>query len=314
MSTDPLTTDAQLPGAQVRPARQRRLRDIDFTRPTKFTPDQQRRLERAYKSFCRSASTRMSAELRSTISVELVDTVQLTWANALDALPPRAVSGVIEVAPIEGRMLLSAELTLILGLLEPVLGGQSDEQPAERWLTDVDRALARRIFQTLLDELSISFNDLAELQFRLLDLETERAPTQLAPLSEPTLAMTFDFKLGETASTMMLLIPHCAVEPVLRSAGDTQHDAELAAGAAVAVGAAMYDVVVELRAEVGSVDMSLQRVLALRPGDILRLDGTAEEGAVTLYADTVPLQRAKLGRNGRRRAVGVLGPVEDDDR
>jgi hypothetical protein len=35
---------------------------------------------------------------------------------------------------------------------------------------------------------------------------------------------------------------------------------------------------------------------------------------VTLYADAVPLQRAKLGRNGRRRAVGVLGRVEDDDR
>jgi len=314
MPIDTLTTDVPLPASQPRPTRQRRLRDIDFTRPTKFTPDQERRLERAYKSFCRSASTRMSAELRSTISIELVDTVQLTWANALDALPVRAVSGVVDVAPIEGRMLLSVELTLVLGLLEPVLGGQSDEQPAERWLTDVDRALARRIFQTLLDELSISFTDLAELQFRLLDLETERAPTQLAPLSEPTLAMTFDCKLGELASMMMLLIPHRAVEPVLRSAGGTQHDAELAADAAVAVGAAMSDVVVELRAEVGSVDMSLQRVLALRPGDILRLDGTAEEGAVTLYADTVPLQRAKLGRNGRRRAVGVMGPVEDDDR
>jgi flagellar motor switch protein FliM len=150
-------TDDQLPGARAPLTRHRRLRTIDFTRPTKFTPDQQRRLERAYTSFCRSASTRMSAELRTTISVELGDTVQLTWANALDALPLRAVSGVVDVAPIDGRMLLSAELTLLLGLLEPVLGGQAHEQPAERWLTDVDRALTRRIFQTLLDELSISF-------------------------------------------------------------------------------------------------------------------------------------------------------------
>jgi len=307
-------TDDQPPAARAPVTRHRRLRTIDFTRPTKFTPDQQRRLERAYTSFCRSASTRMSAELRTPISVELVETVQLTWANALDALPLRAVSGVLDVAPIDGRMLLSAELTLLLGLLEPVLGGQADEQPVERWLTDVDRALTRRIFHTLLDELSISFADLAELQFGLLELETERAPTQLAPLSEPTLAVTFEFKIGEAASKMMLLIPHRAVEPVLRSAGGTQHDAEVAAEAAVAVGAAMGDVVVELRAEVGSAEMSLQRVLALRPGDILRLDGAAEEGAVTLYADAVALQRGKLGRNGRRRAIGVLGSVDEDDR
>ena len=306
--------DGQLPDADVQApiSRHRRVRKIDFTRPSKFTTDQQRRLERAHVTFCRSVSTRMSAELRSLISVELIDTAQLTWANALDEIPRQSISAIVDVAPIDGRILVTAELTLLLGLLERVLGGQTNDHPEERTLTDVDRALVSRIFQTLLDELAISFNDVADLQFALLDLETERAPAQLAPLSEPTLAMTFEFKLGALSSTMVLLIPHRAIEPVLRTAGATQHDAELAADAAAAVGEAMADVVVQLRAEVGSVDMSLERVLALAPGDILRLDGATEEGAVTLYADAIALHRAKLGRNGRRRAVGVLGPVQED--
>ena len=306
--------DGHLPdgSAQLPPSRRRRVRKIDFTRPSKFTTDQQRRLERAHETFCRSVSTRMSAELRAPISVELIDTAQLTWANALDEVPRRSVSGIVEVAPIDGRILITAELTLLLGLLERVLGGQTGERPAERTLTDVDRALVTRLFQSLLDELSISFGDLAELQFRLIDLETERAPAQLAPLSEPTLAMTFEFKLGRQSSTMVLLIPHRAIEPVLRTAGATQQDADMRADAAAAVGEAMGEVIVQLRAEVGSVDMSLGAVLALRPGDILRLDGAAAEGSVTLYADAVALHRAKLGRNGRRRAVGVLGPVEQD--
>jgi flagellar motor switch protein FliM len=299
-------------GAQAPVSRRRRVRKIDFTRPSKFTTDQQRRLERAHENFCRSVSTRMSAELRAPISVELIDTAQLTWANALDEIPRRSVSGVVDVAPIDGRILITAELTLLLALLERVLGGQTGDRPGERTLTDVDRVLVTRILQTLLDELSISFGDLAELQFGLLDIETERAPAQLAPLSEPTLAMTFEFKLGRLSSTMVLLIPHRAIEPVLRTASTTQHDADLAADAAAAVGDAMGEVVVRLRAEVGSADMSLGEVLALKPGDILRLDGAAEEGAVTLYADAVALHRAKLGRNGRRRAIGILGPVEED--
>jgi flagellar motor switch protein FliM len=306
--------EGQLPdaGAQTAVSRRRRVRKIYFTRPSKFTTDQQRRLERAHENFCRSVSTRTSAELRAPISVELIDTAQLTWANALEEVPRRSVSGIVEVAPIGGRILITAELTLLLALLERVLGGMTSDRPGERPLTDVDRALVRRIFQTLLDELSISFGDLAELQFGLLDLETERAPAQLAPLSEPSLAMTFEFKLGRLSSTMVLLIPHRAIEPVLRSPGSSEHEAELRADAAAAVGDAMGEVVVQLRAEVGSVDMPLGAVLALRPGDILRLDGAAEEGAVTLYADAVALHRAKLGRNGRRRAVGVLGPAEED--
>ena len=306
--------DGQLPDAAASSpaARRRRVRKIDFTRPSKFATDQQRRLERAHENFSRGVSTRMSAELRAPISVELIDTAQLTWANALDEVPRRSVSGIVDVAPIEGRMLVTAELTLLLGLLDRVLGGQTGERPAERTLTDVDRALVRRVFQTLLDELSISFADLAELQFGLLDLETERAPAQLAPLSEPTLAMTFEFKVGRMSSTMVLLIPHRAIEPVLRTSTITEHDAEIAAGAAAAVSDAMGEVVVQLRAEVGSAELPLAHVLALRPGDILRLDGGAEEGAVTLYADAVALHRAKLGRNGRRRALGILGHAEED--
>ncbi|MGH2900347.1 MAG: flagellar motor switch protein FliM [Solirubrobacteraceae bacterium] len=304
--------DGQLPEADAQPSRRRRVRKIDFTRPSKFTTDQQRRLERAHANFCRSVSTRMSAELRAPISVELIDTAQLTWANALDEVPRRSISGIVDVAPIDGRILITAELTLLLGLLERVLGGQPGDKPAERSLTDVDRALIKRLFQTLLDELSISFNDLAELQFGLLDIETERTPAQLAPLSEPTLAMTFEFKVGRLSSTLVLLIPHRAIEPILKSKATPQHDADVAADAAVAVNGAMGEVVVQLRAEVGSVDMSLGQVLALRPGDVLRLDGTTEEGAVTLFADAVALHRAKLGRNGRHRAVGVLGPVQEE--
>ena len=306
--------DGQLPesGSQAQVSRRRRVRRIDFTRPSKFTTDQQRRLERAHDNFCRSVSTRLSAELRTAISVELIDTAQLTWANALDEVPKRSVSGIVDVAPLDGRVLLTAELTLLLGLLERLLGGQAMDRPSERTLTDVDRALTKRIFQTLLDELSISFNDVAELRFGLVDIETERAPAQLAPLSEPTLAMTFEVKLGRASSTMVLLIPHRAIEPVLRAPVVAASDAAISAGNAVAVGDALADVVVQLRAEVGSADMSLERVLALRPGDVLRLDGTTEEGSVTLYADAVGLHRCKLGRNGRHRAVGVLGPVEED--
>jgi flagellar motor switch protein FliM len=306
--------DGQLPETSTHApvSRRRRVRKIDFTRPSKFTSDQQRRLERAHENFCRSVSTRMSAELRIPISVELIDTAQLTWANALEEIPRRSVSCIVDVAPIDGRVLITAELTLLLSLLERVLGGQTGDRPPERSLTDVDRVLIARLFQTVLDELSISFGDVADLQFGIVDLETERAPAQLAPLSEPTLAITFEFKLLRTSSTMVLLIPHRAIEPVLKVAPATQHENDLAASAVAAVGEAMSEVVVQLRAEVGSVEMPLAGVLALRSGDILRLDGTAEEGAVTLYADVVPLHRAKLGRNGRRRAVGVLGPVEEE--
>ena len=43
-----------------------------------------------------------------------------------------------------------------------------------------------------------------------------------------------------------------------------------------------------VRAEVASVELPIEAVLALQPGDVLRLDAPAAAG-VTLYADKVPV-------------------------
>ena len=43
----------------------RRVQAVDFTRPTKFSSDQERRIKRAMEIFCRTATSRLSAELRS---------------------------------------------------------------------------------------------------------------------------------------------------------------------------------------------------------------------------------------------------------
>ena len=45
--------------------RGQRMRAVDFSRPTKFTTDHQRRITRAVDGFCLGAATRLTAELRA---------------------------------------------------------------------------------------------------------------------------------------------------------------------------------------------------------------------------------------------------------
>ena len=71
--------------------RARRLRDIDFSRPTKFTQEQLRRIERAHEGFCRTAAMRLGGEARTEMELEVVDLGQVGRA-AHDPRP--APSGV----------------------------------------------------------------------------------------------------------------------------------------------------------------------------------------------------------------------------
>jgi outer membrane receptor protein involved in Fe transport len=63
--------------------RTRWLRTVDFSRPSKFGIDQQRRLRRIMEVFCASAATRLSAEHRLEVELEVIDAGQFTFANAI---------------------------------------------------------------------------------------------------------------------------------------------------------------------------------------------------------------------------------------
>jgi flagellar motor switch protein FliM len=306
--------DGSLPErAEPRQRRSRRVRTVDFTRPTKFTKDQQRRLELAHDTFCQTASTRLSAEMRVPMRLEVIDIAQLTWTNALAEVPDPSVSAIVELEPHRTRMLMTIELSLVLALVERVLGGPVGKRVAGRKLSDIDRALSGHIFEQLLDQLSVTWSDLAETTLKLVDLEMQPETVQLAPLSEPTLCLTMEARLDRDSSTMTMLIPYRAVEPVADQLGvdaydsnDVDDDGE----SAERMHKVMGNVDVQLRAEVAAVPLATEDVLGLKAGDVLRFGRAADTG-VTLFADETPVYRARPGRHGNRRAVQVVERLED---
>jgi flagellar motor switch protein FliM len=287
--------------------RQRRMRTVDFTRPTKFTADQERRIKRALDTFCRTASTRLSAELRMPLELEVINVSQLTWGNAHAQVPPRSVSCLAELPDATTRILLSAEINLVLAAIELLLGGGGTERgpQGDRRLTDIDWALARHFLDRLIAQLSIVWQDVTEVELGIAGLEMHLETAQTAPVSEPTLALTMEARMNRDSATLALLIPYSAIAPVVHRFSSRDdvvagEDAHQAAAVADAVGR----VEMTVRAEVAAVDLPIEQVLALAPGDVLRLDARAEDG-VTLYAGAVPTHRALPGRSGGRRAIQV---------
>jgi len=290
-----------------------RVHEIDFARPTKFTQDQLRRIERTHESFCRAAATRLSAELRLPVELEVINVAQLAWSSALAEVPEPSLLGVLETEPLGTRVALSCELPGMMRVVERLLGGTGTTRPPQREPSEIELALARRVFGTLAQQLSTTWEELADLSFNLVELDTQVASVQLAQSSEPALGLTIEARLDGASWTLSLLVPHRAVEPVLDRLGtgqygDGQGDAGVDADDAEAVRRGLGAVEIELRAEVAALELPLDRVLALRPGDVLRLGGRAEAG-VTLYAGDAATHRCKPGRLGRSRAVEVVDRI-----
>lgn len=302
--------DGRLPEDKPAPQRRRRMRAVDFTRPTKFTAEQERRLHRTLDAFCRTASTRLSAELRVPLEMEVLTSTQLTWANAHQAVPANSTAAIFGVEPIGTRMLLSTESTLLLGAIELLLGGSIDGGIKERRMTDIDQALGRHFFERLLAQLTLIWTDVAGLTLALETVDQHMETAQMVSVSEPTLSFMLEARLGGLSATLALLIPWSAIAPVADRFGarDDGQDAR-SPDDADSVRRAVGDVEMLVRAEVASVAMPIEAVLALKAGDLLRLDAPASSG-ITIYADKVPVHTGRPGRSGSRRAVQVTNRLE----
>ena len=294
-------------------ARLPRVREIDFRRPSKFTRDQIRRLQNAHESFCRSAQSRLSAELRTPLQLEVIGTDQLPYSTVMaEEVPPHALVTTLDIEPLETEILLIMEMQLALSLVDRLLGGSGALQAANSsTMTEVEVAVARRALSSLIAPLSDTWLDFADVQLSISQTSVLPMSVQIVPPSEPCLLLNFQVDVDGLFSIMTLCMPHRSVGPLMHRLEQAQFGGardSVDDGVSHAVRSAMKGVEVELRAEVGAVELTLEDVLSLRAGSVVPLRRPVSKG-VTVYAADVPAYSAVPGRNGKARAVQVRGRV-----
>jgi flagellar motor switch protein FliM len=291
-----------------------RIRTLDFSQPTKFTTEIRRRIAGAIEQFCVALSGRLTNELSVEVELSVAEVNQHTWAAAKARLAADAVAIAVEAKTIERQMLLSVEQPLLLQALECLLGGQAAQAPSQRHLTDLDWTLARSLFEAIVSELSSAWGELGGPELTCGEVDLEADAGVFASAGEPTFSVTLTSRIDGQASVVSLLIPWAAVEPVAESirggagpalAGDVRDPDSLRRG----LGGAQ----VLLRAEVGSAQMPIERMLELVPGTLAQLQGRAEDG-VWLFAEGVLLGRGRPGRSGTRRAIKLQSTSETPTR
>ena len=288
------------------------MQEIDFRRPTKFARELVRRLEHAHESFCRTASSALSAELRTSLELAVAGSDQLPYGTAMAEADPDALLVVLDVAPLETEVAMVIEMPLALRLVDRLLGGggKPREGSAES-LTDLELVILRRAMTSIIEPLSATWLDLADVHFSIASMQTSPMTFQLVPPSEPVLLLHLETRLDGLVSPLVLCIPYRSVEPIVDKLEHRHYEGHdvIDASAAHKVHEAISGVDVELRAEAGAVDMSTSDVLDIRVGDVIRLRRPADKGVV-LYAGDVPTYVAMPGRNGNARALKVRGPWE----
>jgi flagellar motor switch protein FliM len=291
------------------PTRHPRVREIDFRRPSKFNREQVRRIEVAHENFCQSASSRMSAELRTELQLGVLNTDQLPYSVVMaEEVPRQALVNLLRVDPLGTDIALIVDLPFAIALVARLLGGHGGPSGQPTSLTDVELTVTRRAVRSLVDALSSTWSDLADVTLQLGGHAISPMTVQIVSPSEPTLLLNLSAQIDGLMSIMTLVLPHSSVEKIMPKLEQGHYGPALIDDqSAAAMHDAVGEVDLEVRAEVGAVEMPLAEVLAMQAGDVVRLRRPATKGVV-LYAGDVAAHIGDPGRNGNARAVQVRQP------
>ena len=302
--------EGEIPRPSTQRKRSRKVRTIDFSLPTRFTLEQKRRLERAHKSFARAMGPILSAELGTGVECEVIDLSQVTYQAAVQELPPAAISGIARISRLETRVLLALDGLAAATMVDRMLGGSGRSTMFSPEPTQIEVGLLRRLFSTFIGQLSRDWEDVAGVQLELDELELKLSNNEIAPRSEPCIAVTLELRVDDRAPTLVVVIPYQAIDPIAHRL-EAPHEPGTAgeSGDPERVLARLRSVLVEARAEVAHTELTMEEILALQPGDVVPL-GVPQATGVTLAVGDAEVLRCVPGKNGNRRALEIVERCE----
>ncbi len=290
----------------------------DFTRPERAGREQLRAIESMHELLARNFAATLSGMLRSVVEVSLSTVDQLTYSEFIASLPSPTCFSLITAQPLEGRMVLEMNPSIVYAMIDKLLGGPATSVMIDRPMTEIERNLMERVISTMLDLMRDAWRPISDISFDLHATESNPQLVQIAPPTEPVILIIFDVRMGEAAGLFNICIPYKTIEPVMEgfttiqswfaSERREQRPDELA-GIVKALGGGRLEMVVD----VASASMTIEDLTELQVGDIITT-GRRAGSPLLLSIGGKPKFFGEAGKRGNRKSLLVTGRTGSEER
>jgi flagellar motor switch protein FliM len=297
------------------PKDQRKIKIYDFKRPDKFSKDQIRTVSIMHETFARLTTTSLSAQLRSLVHVHVASVDQLTYEEFIRSIPNPTTLAVVDMDPLKGSAILEIDPAITFSVIDRLFGGQGEGAKFSRELTDIEQSVMEGIIVRVLGNLRESWSTVIDLRPRLGGIEVNPQFAGIVPPSEMVVLVTLETKVGEVEGMMNLCIPYLTIEPIISKLSAQYWYSSVRRGTTTENLNILRDrlatVAVTLIAEVGNMDITVRDVLALRAGDIIRLDSVRVNDPMVLKVGERRKFLCRPGVLGNKVSVQIVKKLED---
>lgn len=233
-------------------------------------------LDIIYDSFIRYNRVNLSNRLRKSVEIKKIGARSYKFDDFLQTLPSPVCMGIFKIDPLKGAALISFDSTLVLSLVDSLLGGTGSAKVpiANRMFTSIEVRLMERIVEDALQDLEKAWAPLYATHMNLLRMEMNPRLVNIVPPEYQIVTMTLKIQIDDVSGNMMFAVPFMTIDPI-RDKLKTGMQFDLMAidpQWSFRLSSELLEAPMEATVEMGNTSISLRELLDLAPGDTLMLD------------------------------------------
>lgn len=292
-----------------------KIKNYDFTRPSKFSKEHLRTLEIIFEHYGRLLYANLPAYLRKSVQVEVMNSEAVAYSEFSNALLNPVLLGIVNFHPLKGNIIIELAPNLGYTIIDRLLGGAGKPIEKKRDFSEIEITILERIFSIFVDLLREPWKNVVNISPRLEKIETNSQFAQIISPSEMIAIITMNIKIGDIEGLMNICLPYICIEPVMDKLNTKYWYSTMQEKDENTYQEAIETLIskakVPIRAVLGHSKISVNDFINLQKGDIIKLNANLND-ELDVYVGNIEKFKALPGSSSENYAVRVTSIIREE--
>lgn len=283
----------------------RRIVPYNFRRPDRISKEQVRSLYLLHDNLANNLSSRIPLFLRSACEVSLISVEQQSYSEYLKGLPNPSVLFTINMYPLPGSAIFEINPSVAFPVIDRQLGGIGEPLAEARGITEIEQKILDGFVRLVLTDFCEVWQPIVEFDLDVIGCETRPQLSQIVAPNEVVISVVLHVRIGETRGAISFCLPAITLEPILPKLNQSFYSRinNVPAEQTRSLIEALSMVNLPVAAELHGTTMTIQEILSISPGDVLRLKHRVDEPIEVSVGGVVKFRGDLINRNKRTVVV-----------
>lgn len=310
MSSGELDTD------QMQQKDEKKVKNYDFSSPTKFSKEHLRTLEIIYEHYGRLLSTNLPVYLRKNVQVSVIGSEAIKFNEFTNSLSSPIIMGVVNFSPLNGSIIMELGTNLGYAMLDRMLGGSGQPLEKNRDFSEIEQIIIEKILVMLVQLQREPWKNVIDIAPVLSRLETNPQFAQVIAPNEMVAIVTLSIRIGDVEGMMTICLPFLTLEEVMDklntkywySTMQENHDENYE----LYIESMIRKVDVPIKAVLGTSTISVSDFMNLQVGDCIRLNSLVDQD-MNIYVGNIKKFTALPGTERDSYAVRITSVIREEE-